>query len=292
MEIGKLLQAIGSQAWAIDPLASRPLIRTALTVSANEQARRLNKREDDAIARQGAVAMIPIHGTMVQRASGIAEVILGLTSTDRVAEQLRMAAADNTFSAIMLHVDSPGGMVHGTPELAAAVREAKAAKPVIAQVDSVAASAAYWVASQASEIVVTPSGDVGSIGVLAMHEDLSQALTELGVNISIIQSAPHKAEGNPFEPLSDEAKAEIQSRMDEAHRAFVADVAAGRETDRDTVESDFGQGRMLSARKALKAGMADRIATFAETVSRFQARGDHKEDRGRRARLAQARATT
>jgi signal peptide peptidase SppA len=184
-------------------------------------------------------------------------------------------------SAVVLDIDSPGGTVAGVTELAAEIRAARGgSKPIVAAANTLAASAAYWLASQADEVVVSPSGSVGSIGVYAVHQEVSRMLDEMGVGTTIISAGPHKTEGNEFEPLTDEARADIQSRVDVSYASFVADVAAGRGVTAEQVEADFGGGRVLTARKAQSAGMVDRVETLAQTVARLGTAG------GRRRALA------
>src|SRR5215467_6271108 len=129
---------------------------------------------------------------------------------DGIRARLEAAAANPDVSAIVLDVDSPGGTVAGTPETAAAVRRAAEVKPVVAVANSLAASAAYWIASQASSLVVGPSADVGSIGVISAHIDRSKMLEDMGLRVTVVSAGRYKAEGNPFAPLSDEAKANMQ----------------------------------------------------------------------------------
>jgi signal peptide peptidase SppA len=209
--------------------------------------------------------------------------------TEKVGRAIDKAAADSGTKAIILHVDSPGGSVAGTAELAAKVRAARDRKPVIAQVDSQAASAAYWVASQATEVVSTPGGSVGSIGVVALHEDISAMLEAEGVRPTLISAGKYKVEGHPFAPLEDEAREHFQSVVDDSYRDFVGAVASGRGVTTKVVESKYGQGRVLFAQRALTAGMVDRIATFDQTLARFRAPQPSIQ---RRARAAQAIART
>jgi len=155
-------------------------------------------------------------------------------------------------------------------ELAAEVRAARGnGKPIVAVADTLAASAGYWLASQADEVVVTPSGSVGSIGVYAIHQEASRMLDAEGITTTIISAGPHKSEGNEFEPLTDEARDDIQSRVDTSYAQFLADVAAGRRVPVESVERDYGGGRVFPARKAYEAGMVDRVETLAQVVQRL-----------------------
>jgi ClpP class serine protease len=128
------------------------------------------------------------------------------------------------------------------------------------------ASAAYYIGSSASEIVVTPSGLIGAIGVYSMHEDHSQELADSGIKVSLIAAGKYKFEDNPFIPLTDEARAAIQERVDAYYALFTRDVAKGRGVSIDAVRNGFGEGRVVDAKQAVALGMADRIATLDEVI--------------------------
>jgi signal peptide peptidase SppA len=221
-------------------------------------------------AKVGPVAVIPMYGIISQRQSLMSDTSGG-TSIDELRNALRAALGDRSISAIVFDIDSPGGSVDGVPEFAAELRAARGgSKPIVGQVNTLAASAAYWLAAQMTEIVATPSGEVGSIGVFAMHEDVSVAAEMAGVKTTLVSAGPFKTEGNQFEPLSDTAREAIQGQVDDFYGMFVGDVARGRRVTVDKVSADYGQGRTLLARTALAAGMVDRIGTLEDTVSRLQ----------------------
>ena len=219
-------------------------------------------------SRSGAVAVVPVHGPIAKRDS-MMSMMLGGTSTSRLTATMRMLAADESVSTILLDVDSPGGIAAGLPELAAEIRRTRESKRVVAIVDDVAASAAYWIASQADSIVATPESRTGSVGVFVEHVDCSKAMEAEGLAITYIHAGKYKVEGNPYEPLSDEAEAHIQSIVDNVMGLFVADVAKGRGVTPAQVRSDFGEGRVLTAKDAKAVGMVDAIATYSETVARL-----------------------
>lgn len=236
-----------------------------------EAARSRTRRTSGA----GGVAVIPIHGVIVPRATLFTE-FSGGTSMTGLQQMLSQAMADEDVGSILLDVDSPGGSVELVPETAAMIREARKRKPIVAIANTDAASAAYHLASQASEIVVTPSGLVGSIGVFAAHQDFSKQLEQEGVSVTLVHAGKFKVEGNPFEPLSDEARGSLQALVDDFYGMFVNDVAKGRGvkvSDITREDSSFGQGRVVTAGDAVKAKLADRVATFDETLSRM-VRGD------------------
>ena len=219
--------------------------------------------------RQGAVAVVPVYGLLSKRLNLMAEMSGG-TSYEVLADTLDKLLADGSVKSIVLDIDSPGGEVDGLPEFAAFLRSARATKPIVAQVNSLAASAAYWIAAQASEIVVTPSGEVGSIGVYTAHQDMSGAMDQAGLRTTLISAGRYKVEGNPYEALGDDARAAIQDHVDEFYSMFLADVAQGRGITTDAVAGGYGEGRTLLAKAALAAGMVDRIDTLGATVERLR----------------------
>ncbi len=215
----------------------------------------------------GVVAVIPIHGVIAHRADSFA-ASSGGTSAEMIGKAVQRAVRDDEVKAVVLDIDSPGGSVEGIPELAAKIAQAAAVKPVVAQVNALAASAAYWLASQATEIVATPSGSVGSIGVYMLLVDESEALEKEGVKFNAISAGDKKLEGAPWLPLSDDGRAHLQAQVDQVYQTFVGMVAAGREVSIAEIKAQYGQGRVYLAKEALKRGMIDRIATFDDTLGR------------------------
>jgi signal peptide peptidase SppA len=218
----------------------------------------------------GKVAMIPLKGMITPQPSLLA-MLMGGGGGGLVGfrQDLREAVADPDVSHIVLDVDSPGGLVDMVPEVANDVYQAREAKPIVAVANTLAASAAYWLASQAHEVVVSPSAEVGSIGVYQLHRDISGALERSGVKPTLISAGKYKVEGNPFEPLGDEARQAAQTAVNDYYEMFTADVARGRGVDAQDVAEGYGEGRSLTAKRAVKAGLADRVATLSETVSRL-----------------------
>jgi ClpP class serine protease len=146
-------------------------------------------------------------------------------------------------------------------------------KPIFAVANTMACSAAYHIASQATEMSVTPSGYVGSIGVYMLHVDYSSMLEEAGITETYVFAGRRKVEGNDSQPLGDEAKAAWQAEVDDIYARFVADVAAGRGVDEATVRSEqWGEGSVLLARQAVAVGMCDQVETLEQASDRLRAR--------------------
>lgn len=209
----------------------------------------------------GGIAVVPVYGVITQKA-GLFSEFLGETSIESMASMFDSIVADDSIGTVVLDVDSPGGSVYGVQEFADKVYAARAKKRIIAAANPFAASAALWIASQADEIYVTPSGEIGSIGVLAIHQEASGFEKSVGIKTTIIKAGKYKAEANPHEPLGDDARAAIQERVDDYYQAFIKAVARGRNVPISKVESDFGQGRMLGANQAVRTGLADGVMTI------------------------------
>jgi len=257
--------------WAITP---RYLTTVANILGRRAAGHRLTRAEIDAQMppkRQapnggGGVAVIPVYGVIVPRANTLTDISGGI-SFETLSTQVRSATSDPNVSAILFDVDSPGGNAAGATEFAKVVRAATAKKRTVAHANHLMASAAYWAMCGCSELVASPSAEVGSIGVLTIHEDLSKAMQMEGVAPTLISAGKYKTEGNTCEPLSDEAQAFLQQRVNEIYATFVKDVSKGRKVPIDDVRSGFGEGRAVGAQEALSLGMVDRIEDFNDTLS-------------------------
>lgn len=269
-----LLQALNTP-WAILPEKLHAIMAVLLR---HEAGIKLSAEEIAAVAKpgrpsaiSGGIQILPLFGTIVPRGNLLIETSGG-TSAEAWGRAFRQAVADPNIGAIVIDTDSPGGAVQGIDELANDIFKARGTKPIVAVANHLAASAAYWIATAADEFVVAPSGEVGSIGVFAAHEDVSEALTKEGVKINLISAGKYKTEGNPYEPLSEESRASIQKRVDEYYNMFTAAVARNRGVSVNEVRGGFGEGRVVGAKEAVSLGMADRIGTLDETIARLQKR--------------------
>jgi len=270
----RVLQAVLSTPWAITP-EKMGLIVDFLAIRAaggrvdpDTVAAAFAQQRQPGRPSNGAVAVLPLWGVMARRANMMTEMSGG-TSIEKFVGAFRQAMADPVVGAILLDVDSPGGNVDGVTEAHAEILAARGQKPIVAIADSLAASAAYWLATAAEEIVATPSAQVGSIGVYAAHEDMSKAMEMAGRRVTLVSAGKYKAEANPFQPLTDEARAAIQGSVDQFYDMFVRDVAKGRTVQASEVRAGFGEGRTVMAREALRLGMIDRIATLEDTLARL-----------------------
>ena len=278
-----LITEFHSTPWALMPerLASIEVILRRWSQSIAPSHATLEMVASDRAAREarsmanaqvsGGIAVLPLYGVVMQRGNMIDQVSgAGVTSTDRFSSALKAAIADPGVSKILIDIDSPGGSVYGVAELADEILAARATKPIIAIANSLAASAAYWIGSCATEFYCTPGGEVGSIGVWQTHQDMSAALEESGVKTTLISAGKYKTEGNPYAPMDEEALAFAQSRVGDYYGAFVKAVARGRAVSVAHVREGMGQGRVLGAQAALAEHMIDGVMPIPDLIRKMQ----------------------
>lgn len=249
------LQAV--RYWAITLQVLQAIRAGRMTADAATWAAR------SAVRAVGDVAVVPIQGVITQRDGWYG------TSTEMARAALRDAAG---AKAVVLDIDSPGGSVYGVEELGAEIRALRATTPVIAVANSLAASAAYWIASQASEIYVTPSGEIGSVGVYGMHVDLSVALDQAGLKVTLVAAGEGKVEGNPYESLSEMALSDMTEDIERYYGMFVTAVRKGRSlgerrVSAETIRQEWGAW-VYGPRQAVEIGMADHVGTIEDAVRR------------------------
>ena len=246
-----------AQDWADDAQESRPM----------QAAGKKNS------AAPGSVAVIPVTGIISHRMSMMQDISgAGGGSIQALTAQFRQALEDGNCKAIVFDVDSPGGSVEGVMELADEIYNARKVKPITAVSNAMACSAAYWLSSAASEVVCTPSGQCGSIGVYMMTQDESEALAKEGIKINILKAGKYKAEGHPSQPLTDEARDFLQGQVDSVYGMFVKSVAKQRGVSQGAVRDGMGQGRSLLAPDAVKANLADRTGTLDDVLEKYGAK--------------------
>lgn len=210
---------------------------------------------------RGSIAVKPING-IIDKDIGDFERISGAVDIDEIAADLRRLAADETVSAIVLDFDSPGGTVTGVPELAELVSQISKIKPVVAYTDSLAASAAYWIASGASAFVASSSAEVGSIGVYLPVIDVTRAYESQGVKVDLVKAGDLKAAGYPGTAMSAEQRADLQAGVDHVYERFTNFVSA----HRIAVDADAMRGQTLFGDQAEVAGLIDWIGDLDSAV--------------------------
>lgn len=253
MDIQRLKILSRSPLWAILPEAFLVFLKPKFGkhASAWEAAK-------PSVTGKGAnkIAVIPVQGVLTKDGPSAYG-----TNYDTITNALLSAGADPTVKQVVLSVDSPGGEVLGLPETVAVLQSVAKIKPVSAIVEGTSASAAYWLTSQAHDITLTPSGEVGSVGVRMMHVDVSKALEDAGMKVTELHAGNYKTEWSPFKPLTAEATEDMQQRLDAVHADFVSAVSAGRgqRVSKEMADNRMGEGRMFSSAAALSGGLVDKV---------------------------------
>ncbi len=277
-----ILEAFTRSPWAIQPeklavlqeVVARHVAGEKLSAEEVQMVVHEAKRPSDrtvAGENGNSIGVLPLFGTIFPRANLMTEMS-GATSAEVFGAKFDELVNDPTIGAIVLDVNSPGGQVFGVEELARKIYDARGKKPIVAVANHVMASAAYWIGTAADEVVVSPSGEVGSVGAFAAHVDESKAMEMAGIKVTYISEGKYKTEANPYEPLAEEAKAAIQESVKESYDSFVRGLARQRGKPLEEVRNGFGQGRMVHARQAVQMGMADRIGTLEDTIRQLQRR--------------------
>ena len=248
--------ALASDPWLIEPswlqtmydIVMRNGDPDALSVKQGEVV--------EGVERRGTTAVVNVIGPIFRYANLFTE-ISGATSTGKLASDITKAVEDDTIERVVLSFDSPGGQVTGINELAKLIREGSEKKPIIAYVGGSAASAAYWLASAASEVVADETALIGSIGVVATFQRNSDDTIEI-----VSSNAPRKRP----DITTQEGKDEVRKTLDAIADVFVEAVAENRGVEKDYVLENFGQGGILVGKAALSAGMIDKIDSFENTL--------------------------
>lgn len=213
----------------------------------------------------GNVAVIAISGMMMKNPSAIERFYLGAIDTQEIIAQVNAAAADNSISGIVLNISSPGGTVSGTPELANTVQAACKKKAVMAYVDDLCASAAYWVAAQTQGIYTSKQAVVGSIGVRMAMYDTSKAYEQAGVKVIPIDTGKFKSAGMAGTEVTDEQIQMYQDIVDAHFRDFKSAVMSGRGMD-ESAFANVQDAQLFHASKAKSVGLIDGISSLADVI--------------------------
>jgi signal peptide peptidase SppA len=215
---------------------------------------------------QDGIAVIPIHGTLINRFNSSWGFVTGYNYIRRM---MNAALDDDDVTLIAYDVDSPGGEAAGCFELAREMMASRRVKPSIAIVDSVAASGGMALAGAATQMVAIPSARVGSIGVYRMHISVEKALADAGIKITFASAGDHKVDGNPYQDLPQRVLDEWRAEAGKTWDDFIALVAEARDMSEADVRAT--QARVYRADEALAKGLINAVNTPAEAVAAFVA---------------------
>ena len=257
--------------WAVHAPLFRAAVERFNALDLRLHIQQQDKAEPKAAARgsvlvlDGGIAIIELRGTLMKQTSSLEES----TSTIAARRQIRNAASDPRIKAILLVIDSPGGTVSGTQALADDVAAAAKQKPLHVQIEDLGASAAFWVASQATKVFANATALVGSIGTFAVIHDLSEHAAEKGIKVHVVRAGKFKGTGVAGTEITDDQLAMMQTRVDGLNEFFVAGVAAGRNMSIDRVRS-LADGAIHLASEAKTLGLIDGVQSLDETIDGLQ----------------------
>jgi signal peptide peptidase SppA len=275
----KVLDVLHSP-WAIEPAKLLEIQGIYLAHARGEHAdiaaieQRLGKplvNEPKRYDIRDGVAIIPIEGVIAKRMNLFSQ-ISGGTSSELAGAALRDALADPAVHSIVLSVDSPGGTVDGTQALASQVMAARGRKPIVTLASGTMASAAYWIGSAADRTYIADgTTQVGSIGVVATHTDVSAAEAQRGLKTTEVVAGRYKRIASQYGPLTEEGRKSIQEQVDYTYSLFVSAVAQQRGVSVDKVLADMADGRVFIGQQAKAAGLVDDVKTLDEVIADLNA---------------------
>ena len=214
---------------------------------------------------EDGIAIIPISGPIAKRMN-LFHNISGGTSAEMLIKEIDKALADEDIDGILLSIDSPGGTVDGTKEVADLIFESRGIKPIWAFASGTMASGAYWIGSQAERVSAFDTTAIGSIGVVMSHYDYSEADSKAGIKRTFITAGKYKRIVNDAEPLSADGREYLQTMLNDYYNLFVSSVAQGRGVTEQFVLSDMADGKMFIASKAERNKMVDAIEPIETTM--------------------------
>jgi signal peptide peptidase SppA len=257
---------VQNREWLIQPEALQAMAAAARGVVDRGGFLPKQASENPLLSVEDGIGVVAIEGPILRKPDLFARIFFGATGSEDIGAALREAGSRDDIKAVFLNIDSPGGTVAGTPELAAAVASLNKQKPVYAFSSGLMASAAYWVASQASAIYATPSAQVGSIGVVQAVIDNSAALDKAGIKVEVFSVGKYKAMGAPGTPLTDDQRELISSNLAEIAGEFhTAVLAKGR-----SIPAEAMEGQTFSGRQAQRYNLAGMVPDRAEAMRRLR----------------------
>ncbi len=275
--------------WAMEPSAYTQLTTRLLSLPAeaflfwdDEDEPAPGKKDKKPYQLASGVAIVALTGTLQKREDWLSRYFPGeFCATETFARTVRQAASDPEVTALVLQVDSPGGLVDGVSEAAEAVYAVRQGgkKPVVAVAAGMCCSAAYWIASQASEVWAGETDLIGSIGTRLRLLDTSAFYEALGITPVEITTGTYKSAGADGLPITPEQVLYFQGIADRTQERFTAGVARGRKLPVDDVRALAREARVYVGREAEGVGLINGVATLTETVNRLQKSGGSRAGR-------------
>ncbi len=262
----RILSGMDFSAFANSERVDHRVMGHALDYLAAIEAEQVSYPEEGDYVIADGVAIVPLIGSLVHR--GWRMNSSGMTAYQAFDRNMAMAHNDGSAHSILLDVDTPGGQVAGCFDLADTLMQQRGNKKTVAVANDLSASAGYLIGCCADEVVVAQTGVVGSIGVVMAHIDRSKEMEELGRAVTFIYAGDHKVDGHAFGPLPDTVKASLQADVDTIYRMFTSHVAKARGmAEKKVIDT---QAAMFLGKKAVEAGLADRVGTLKTEFQRLR----------------------
>lgn len=256
---------LANRPWAIMGESLRQLVSIARTFEVKAESKQADSLPFYDVVN--GVAVINVSGILVKNLSMFAQIFNERSMPD-VGRDFQSAVDDPNVKAIALYVDSPGGSVDGTSALASQIASARGKKPIIAIGDGIMASAAYWIAAAADQVFITgPTTEVGSIGVVATHLDVSEQDRMYGERFTEITAGKYKRIASVHKPLSDEGREYLQEKVNEVYAVMVENIAKLRGTSIPRI-LEMADGKLFMGQAAVDVGLVDGIMSLDEVVRR------------------------
>lgn len=245
--------------------------QAALTKANEAYAARDDKEEpedtfEDLYERDGTVGVIKVSGHLVSGYTGPFFRAWGIIGYEDIAEAAALAAADRQAPRLLLAMASPGGSVAGCNQCSSILKALAQAKPMTGYAD-LAASAGYWLFSNAPYLFASETAVTGSIGVIRIHREYSKMEEREGITTTVMRAGRYKMLANPYEPLTEEAKAEIQLQLNDMYEGFIGVVAENRSTTTMIADQVMGQGREFIGKRGLEAGLIDALGGYTDALA-------------------------
>ena len=270
------INLINSQMWGILP-SYLDTIQAAINDDGKIKALSLDalceettKQKSYLQVNADGIGIIQIMGPIMKRLGFFDMMFGGAVSTEVLIADLERAVESPSVKAILLHIDSPGGQVDGTKDVADMVGMVNQVKPVYAFTDGMAASSAYWIGSAADKVFGTPTSKTGSVGILAMHVDLSEMHKEIGIKKTIVFNGRYKGIVSETKTLDKEGREYMQELVDQTYSIFVNDVAKARGMKPEAVFEH--ESKIFLAQAAKDAGLVDVVGSFNDAYTALKRR--------------------
>jgi len=228
-----------------------------------------DEAEEQGYQVNSGIAIIPVQGNLTTKETWLTR-LFGMTTYDGIKRMLAHASENDQVNRIVMDFNTPGGSSEGIDEIGLLINKIDAdVKPIHGYTSGGANSAGYWMISSCRDVTCTKMATLGSIGVVTIHQEISQMLKDRGVEVTVFRDGEMKAKPNMYEKLDEKTKNMVNSSLSLLGNFFLDHVAEQRGFDRSTVRADVGEGRVFFGQEAVANGLADRIMFFDDFIHKL-----------------------